>query len=119
MATARKRKLSASTDGRGIKVVATASTGTTIHTALLGTTLGSFDEVWLWAYNSDTVDRLLTIEFGGTTAPDDNVKVTIPTQSGLQLVIPGLILQNSKVVTAFAAAANVVTIQGFVNTITD
>src|SRR5512139_1683053 len=81
MATAVKRKLSGSTDGRGIKVVATASAGTTIHTAVAGTTAGTFDEIWLYAYNSDSVARLLTIEFGGTTAPDDNIKVTLASQS--------------------------------------
>ena len=119
MATAVKRKLSGSTNGRGIKVVATSTLGTTIHTAVAGTTAGTFDEVWLWAYNSDTVARLLTIEFGGVTVPDDNIKVTVTAQTGLMLVVPGLILQNAVVVTAFAAAANVVTIQGFVNSITD
>lgn len=119
MATAVKRKLSGSTDGRGIKVVATASAGTTIHTAVAGTTAGTFDEIWLYAYNSDSVARLLTIEFGGTTAPDDNIKVMLEAQSGLMLIAPGLILQNGSVVKAFAAAANVVTIFGFVNAITD
>ena len=119
MATAVKRKLSGSTDGRGIKVVATASAGTTIHTAVAGTTAGTFDEIWIWAYNSDTLDRLLTIELGGTTAPDDNIKMNIPTQSGLTLVVPGLILQNGSIVKAFAAAANVVVLTGFVNAITD
>lgn len=119
MATAVKRKLSGSTDGRGIKVVATGTAGTTIHTAVAGTTAGTFDEIWLYAYNSDSVPRLLTIEFGGTTAPDDNIKVTLASQSGLTLITPGLILQNGTVVRAFAAAANVVTILGFVNAITD
>ena len=120
MATAVKRKLSGAPAGnRGIKVVATGTAGTTIHTAVAGTTAGTFDEIWLWAYNSDTVDRLLTIEFGGATAPDDHIKSTISPQSGLELVVPGLILQNGVVVAAFAAAANVVTIQGFVNAITD
>lgn len=120
MATALKRKLSAAAAGnRGIKVVATATAGTTIHTAVAGTTAGTFDEIWLWAYNSDTVDRLLTIEFGGTTAPDDTVKVTIAAQSGATLVIPGWDLQNGCVVGAFAGAANVVVIFGYVNAITD
>lgn len=118
MASFTKDKLSGGTDGMGIKVVATSSTGTTIHTAVSGTTSGTWDEIWLWAYNSDTVDRLLTIEFGDTTAPDHNIKVTIPAQSGAVLVIPGWVLQNSKVVTAFASAANVVTIDGYVNHIT-
>ena len=42
-----------------------------------------------------------------------------PTQSGLTLVVPGLILQNGSIVKAFAAAANVVVLTGFVNAITD
>jgi hypothetical protein len=119
MALAYKRKFSSSTDGRGIKVAATSSPGTTIHTAVAGTTAGTFDEVWIYAYNSDAVSRLLTIEFGGTTSPDDNIKVTLQPQTGLVLVVPGLILQNATVIKAFAAAANVVVISGFVNTITD
>lgn len=119
MASALKRKLSGAADGLPVKVAATGTTGTTIHTAVSGTTAGTYDEIWLWAYNSDTVDRLLTIEYGGTTAPDENIKVTIPSLSGLVLVVPGLILQNAKVVTAFAAAANVIVIYGYVNAITD
>lgn len=119
MATAKKRKLSASTDGLPIKVAATATAGTTIHTAVSGTTDGTFDEIWLWAYNSHTADVELTIEYGGATAPDQNIKVTIPYKAGLVPVLPGLILQNSKVVKAFAGTANVITLSGFVNMITD
>lgn len=119
MATAVKRKLSGSTDGLGIKVVATASSGTTIHTAVAGTTAGTFDEIWLYAYNSDSVDRLLTIQFGGTATPDDDIKVTVPAQLGVSLIVPGLILQNASVVRAYAASANVIIIYGFVNAITD
>lgn len=120
MSTAVKRKLSGSTDGRGVKVVATATPGTTIHTAVAGTTAGTYDEIWLYAFNSDSTDRALTIEFGGTTVPDDNITVTIPTLGGLILVAPGLILQNADVVKAFcAAAANKIVIFGFVNAITD
>jgi hypothetical protein len=109
-------KLSGSTDGKSIKVVATATLGTTIHTATSGTT--NYDEVWLWAFNSDASDVLLTIEYGGVTDPDDLIEYTVPTQDGLHLVIPGFKLQNSLVVTAFAATANVITINGYVNRIT-
>lgn len=110
-----KLKLSGSTNGRAIKVAATATAGTTIHTAQSGTTDGKYDEIWLWCVNSDASDRKLTIEFGGTTAPDDLIEQTIPTESGLYLVVPGLILQNAAVVRAFAATANVLSIFGFVN----
>lgn len=113
-----KNKLSGSTNGRMIKVVATATPGTTIHTAQATTGENNYDEVWLWAVNSDTTARKLTIEFGGTTSPDDTIEVTIPAESGLILVVPGLILQNSLVVKAFCASASVVLIGGYVNTIT-
>ena len=119
MATALKRKLSGSTDGKPIKVVATATLGTTIHTAVAGTTAGTFDEIWLYAYNGNSVAVDLTIEFGGATVPDQNIVLTLASKSGLQLIVPGLILQNGMVVTAFASIANVITISGFVNSITD
>lgn len=110
-----KNKLSGSTNGRGVKVVATSSTGTTIHTAVAGTTANTWDEIWMWAVNSDTTARKLTIEFGSTSSPDDLIEVTIPAESGLFLVVPGLVLQNGTVVTAFCASANVVMIHGYVN----
>jgi hypothetical protein len=119
MATAVKRKLSESTDGKAIKVVQTGTTGDTIHTAVASTTAGTYDEIWLWAYNGHTADVALTIEFGGASVPDQNIKVTIPFKAGLIPITPGLILQNGVVVKAFAATTNVVTIIGFVNAITD
>lgn len=119
MATAVKRLLSGSTDGKGIKVVATSTPGTAVHTAVAGTTAGTYDEIWIYAYNGDTAARILTIEFGGATVPDQNVVLTIQPKVGLVLVIPGLILQNGATVKAFADAANVVVVTGFVNSTTD
>lgn len=119
MATVVKRKLSGSTDGKAIKITQTATAGDTIHTAVASTTAGTYDEIWLWAYNGHTADVVLTLEFGGATVPDQNIVVTVPYKAGLVPVVPGLILQNGMVVKAFAASANVVTIIGFVNSITD
>lgn len=119
MATIVKRKLSGSTDGKPVLVVATATAGTTIHTAVSGTTAGTFDEIWLWAYNGHTASVTLTIEFGGATVPDQNIIVTLASKSGLIPVVPGLILQNGMVVKAFAGTANVITLSGFVNYMTD
>jgi len=115
MATYSKQKLSGSTNGKGIKVAATATLGTTIHTAVAGTS--DWDEVWLYAVNSSTSAVKLTIEWGEATAPDGNIELTIPAESGLYLVIPGLLLQNELVVTAFAGTENVIIIHGFVNRI--
>lgn len=119
MASVVKRKLSGSTDGMPIKVVATATPGTTIHTAVAGTTPGTFDEIWLYAYNGHTTAVTLTIEFGGNSVPDQNIVITLPSKSGLNLIVPGLILQNGMIVKAFASVANVITISGYVNSITD
>lgn len=115
MATYSKRVLSDSTDGRPIKVAATATAGTLIHTATA--TSGEIDELWLWACNTDSATRKLTIELGGTTAPDDLIEVSIPAESGLVLVVPGLPVRNGVVVRAFAAAANVVNVVGYANRI--
>jgi hypothetical protein len=107
--------LSGSTHGRGIKVVATATAGTTIHTAQATTTDGLGDEVHLWAYNDDAVNIVLTVEYGGATDPDDTIVTDVPPQSGLLYVVPGLWIRNSLVVRAFAGTANKITIHGFVN----
>lgn len=113
MSTFTKVKLSGSTDGRGVKVVATASSGTTIHTA----DASALDEVWLYAYNSDTVSIVLTLQMGGTSTPDDDIKLSVPSQQGLLLVVAGLILTNSTIVKAYAGTANKVIMYGFVNRI--
>jgi hypothetical protein len=119
MATYTKVPLSVQVDGSPIKVVATASTGTTIHAT--GTSASIIDEVWLYAYNSSTAAVLLTVQYGGTTTPDDDIKITIPSQSGLTLVIPGLILSGTgsaaNSVYAYAGTANVITVSGYVNRI--
>lgn len=118
MATFTKQILSGSTDGRAIKVVATASSGTTIHTGPTAT--GTIDEVWLYAMNTDTTARKLTIQWGGTTSPDDEIELVVPAESGLTLVAPGLLIRGNAtalVVRAFAATTNVITIHGYVNRI--
>jgi len=119
MATLQKRKLSGSTDGLAVKVAGNStSNATTVHTAYTTvTTAGLCDEVWLYANNTSSSNVKLTIEWGTSTAADGNIEMTITAEAGLVLVIPGLILQNSKVVKAFAATADVILLTGFVNQI--
>ena len=116
MATFSKQLLSGSTNGKAIKVVATATAGTTIHTAVSGT--ASLDEVWLYAHNSSAAAVKLTLEWGEATAPDGNIEINVGAEgTGLVLVSPGILLQNSLVIKAFAGTANVVTLTGYVNRI--
>lgn len=120
MATYTKVKLSGSTDGRAIKVAATGTPGTTIHTG--SSTATTYDEVWLYAVNSSGTDEKLTIEFGGTTSPDDLIEFTVTAESGLYLICPGLVLTGdgaaARTITAFSASGNVINIGGYVNRIT-
>jgi hypothetical protein len=105
--------LSGATNGRGIKVNATATAGDTIHTAHAT----YIDKVFLWAYNGHTADVVLTIERGGVTVPDDNIIVTVPTKAGVLLVCPGLPSTGSVVIKAFAATTDVIVISGEVHRI--
>ena len=119
MATFSKVLLSGSTQGKAIKVAATASTGTTIHAT--GTSSSIIDEVWLYAYNSSASAVSLTIQYGGTTSVDNDIKLSIPATSGLTLVVPGLTLTGTgsaaNTVYAYAGTTNVITISGYINRI--
>jgi len=118
MAVFSKTILSGSTDGRAVKVVATATAGTTIHTG--SATAATLHEVWLYAQNTSTAAVKLTVQWGGTTSPDDDIELTVQAESGLVLVAPGLLIKGNAtplVIRAFAATANVITIHGFVNVI--
>jgi len=121
MATFSKQLLSASTDGRAVKVVATAigSSPTLIHTGSSTTTV--FDEVWIYAQNNHSADVAVRIGFGGVTDPDDIIEYTVKTKGGLFLVVPGLILKGNATpltVRAAAGTANVISLSGYVNRIT-
>lgn len=118
MAGVSKAKLSGSTDGRQILVAATASPGTLIHTAVTGVVPGTFDEIWLWASLVDSADRLITVQLGGTGAPNDAYQLTLPFQQGRILICDGAILQNGTIVRVYASVANVVVVSGYVNQIT-
>lgn len=120
--------LSGSTQGRRIKVVATTTPGTLVHTTGLAVSTIAYDRLYLSAYNSDTVDRQLTIEFGGVTAPDDNICVTVPAQGGLLIPINGDLLAGDGAsgvnIRAFAGrtgsagTANVLTLGGYAMRVT-
>lgn len=117
MAVVAKQELSGGTDGIGVKVVATASAGTDIHTANSVTASGLYDEITLYATNTHTSAVTLTIQFGGTTAVTNDIIHVIQPNETL-LVVPGLILQNSLIVKAYASNANTTSIHGYVNRIT-
>jgi len=111
---------SGSTQGQAVLVAATSTAGTTIHTT--GTSATIVDRLSIWAFNAHSADVLLTIEFGGATAPAQNIVQTITAKTGLTLVVDGLILLGNGsaalTVKAFAATTNVITLSGYVMRVT-
>lgn len=120
MPTYTKAKLSGSSDGKAIKVTGTNTSGAvTIHTAVSGTI--NIDEIYLYAQNNDAdgETRTLTIEFGGSSDPDNLIILPVPARSGILPICEGLILQNGQVIKAFADEANDIQIYGYVHTRTE
>jgi hypothetical protein len=102
--------------GLGIPVTATSiASPTTIHTA--ASVAATIDEVWIYAQNYDTVARKVSVLFGGVSAGDNEIEITIQPESGLTLVVPGLILMgnaSAKVVKAYAATGTSIVLYGYV-----
>jgi len=109
MATVTKEYLSASTTGQPVQVVATATAGTTIHTAHAT----AIDEVWLKASNTSGTIETLTLEFGGTGS-GNTLEFQIPANDTV-VIVAGDILGNSLVLAAFSTTTNVVKLVGYVN----
>ena len=118
MATFSKSILSGSTDGKQIKVAATATAGTLIHTGPTNT--AHLHEIWLYAVNTSASDVKLTVEYGGVASPDDHIEYTVKAENGLYLIVPGLLIKGNAtalVVRAFAATTTVICVSGYVNVI--
>jgi hypothetical protein len=117
MASFSRLLLSGSTNGREIPVAATATPGTTIHTAISGTS--GFDEVYLWASNVTGSAATLTIEWGGVTDPGDHMvkAYSIAANSAPTQIAFGQVLNNGLVVKAFSGTASAINLSGYVNRI--
>lgn len=108
-----REPLSASTHGRGILLTGTGTgSSVTLHTAQASTTL--VDVVTLYASNFGTTNLTVSIEWGGTTSPNDILTFDVPAKSTVCLV-SDLPIRNSLLVKGWASTANLVSIFGFVN----
>lgn len=108
--------LSGSTNGATITVNTTSAVSPmTVHTATSGTT--NWDDVWIWAINTYTSSVTLSLYFGGHSSVGDMVvhDYDIPVGGLPILICPGLFIQNSGVVEAYASVANKINLIGYVN----
>lgn len=110
MATFDVIPLSGSTDGKNIKVAATETPGTLIHTGTTGS--GNIDELELVAINTSNEDVTLTLEWGGVVDPDDLIIMVIPPKAGDFRISVSRAIQNGLLIRAFASVANVINIGG-------
>lgn len=117
MATYSRVPLSGSTNYKPIKLAATSTPGTTVHTAQSGTT--GADEIYTWCSNTDSSARSITTELGTTASPDGHLVDTLqlPANSPAIPIVTGQCLNNSLVFGIFVSVTNVVLATGFVNRI--
>lgn len=117
MATFEKRLLSSSGDGIPIRVIATTSPGTAVHTAVSGTT--GLDAIYLWANNASGSAVTLTVEMGNGGAGYQNVayQVSIPANNIPVAILVGQVLNNGQLLKAYASVADVIRLTGFVHRI--
>lgn len=117
MASYSRVLLSGSTNGKPVIVAATATPGTTIHTAIAGT--NAFDEVYIWVSNVTSAAATLTIGWGGTTDPGNHIvkAFSIPANSPPIPVVTGQVMNNGLVIGAFSGTASALNITGYVNRI--
>jgi hypothetical protein len=105
--------LSNSTDGAPVKVAATATAGTLIHTATASTT--GWDQLFLDFANTHTDLVTVTVEWGGATDPDNLIvrAYELPPASPPVRLIDGHQIRNGLTVRVFASVANKIIVNGY------
>ena len=109
-------KLSASSNGRNIKIAATSSTGTLLHTA--SATSGVTDFGYIDACNLSASDITLTLQWADDTSPDASTEVILTGKNGWERVVSGLPIEAGRRINAFAGQANLIMMNGFIHRLT-
>ncbi len=107
---------SAATNGATMTVNTTSAISPmTVHTA--GPGIYNWDDVWIWAANTDTVSRTISLYFGAHSSIGDQVvgNYDLPPGGAPVLICPGLFIQNSGVIEAYASIADKINLTGYVN----
>jgi hypothetical protein len=108
--------LSAATNGRPIKIVATSTPGTTIHTATDSDRPDGCDEVWLWAGSTASVGVNGTLQIGQSGDDGSYVNFRVPpAYVGPIAILAGHRVLDGLVITATASVAERINIWGNVN----
>ena len=111
--------LSAATNGAPIKIAATATAGTTIHTATTSDMPEGCDEVYLYAGSTSISAIKCTLQISsGNVTDGQSINFTCPAAyNGPIMILAGHRIADGVVITATAATAERVNIWGHVNRI--
>lgn len=125
-ATIGKSIFTGSVSGQPILINATSSSGgqVTIHQCQTSATAAAGgDEIWMWAGNNGSASAKLTWTIGSTATLANSQVAQVPANSGLQLIIPGLLFASTAaagLLTAISTSTGTtgVFVMGFANLIT-
>lgn len=94
------------TDGAPILATAVVSPGTTLATAVSGTT--HIDTFTVYAINSTGAAVRVTLEIGGTTDPTNLLEIDVPPTGSGPFLCVRVRLQNSKTIAAFDGTGSII-----------
>lgn len=110
--------LSAATNGLPIKIIATATAGTTIHTATTSDMAEGCDEVWLFAGSIHSAAVNGTLHFSNDFAGDRAINFRVPAAyHGPITILAGHRVCDGVVLSATASVAERIVLWGNVNRI--
>ena len=110
--------LSAATNGAPIKITATATPGTTIHTATTSDMPEGCDEVWLWVGSTSAAVINATLHISSGALDAQSINFNVPAAyNGPISVLQGHRVCDGVVVTATASVAERINVWGNVNRI--
>ena len=107
-----RTSLSGATQSKGIVVTSTSGVGETVHIHQATYTGSLFDEIHLFAHNSHTSAVELTLNWGGTTAPDNTIKINLQAGTFLK-IIDGLHIGGGLKISAFAGSGQRIVLYGY------
>ena len=110
MAVFSKNFLSSSTNGKPIAITAISLGSAQLIHQVPAT---SIDELWLYAYNSNDTDYPITITIDGT----NYTELSVPSKSGVVLICPGQLVNQTMQIKAFSSIASAIYLSGWVNRI--
>lgn len=109
------RDVSGSASPQGLLTTLTTTDATLLHQA--PAEASRFDRIRIYAVNTDSVDRSVSVWWGGSIAPAAQIPMTIPSGAGAVLMIEDWPIERGLPIYAQAVTANTINIATLVTPI--